>query len=239
MKLRKTLLSKPFRPWSYPVVSVLLLIFLGCSSLLWGHHEFASRLTASREEIFQQHEYYRLFTTLAMHANLGHFLGNAIFFGIFGFLLNSYFGFLWFPVLSIFFGAIINAFTLALYPPNTVLLGASGVVYFMAGAWATLFILVERKSHWLKRVMAAMAVSLILFFPTSYEPEVSYLAHGIGFAIGIAVAFIYFQFARTRIRREELWERDWVEYLGLLDIQSETKAGLPTGVDHVDFFDTD
>jgi rhomboid protease GluP len=220
MKLRKTLLSKPFRPWSYPLVSVVLLIFLGCSSLLWGHHEFASRLTASREEIFQQHEYYRLFTTVAMHANLGHFLGNAIFFGIFGFLLNSYFGFLWFPVLSIFFGAIINACTLA-------------------GAWATLFILVERKSHWLKRVMSALAVSLLLFFPTSYEPEVSYLAHGIGFVVGIAIAFIYFQFARARIRREELWERDWIEYLGLSDIQAETKAGLPTGIDDVDFFDTE
>ena len=210
MKLKRTLLSKAFNPWSYPWVAGTLLVFLMASATLWGQKPIAAHLTASREQIFSQHEYYRLFTAIAMHADIRHFLGNAIFFWIFGFLLHSYYGKLWFPFLSLFFGAIINALTLALYPPEVTLLGASGVVYFMAGAWATLFFFVERKSHWMKRLIAAVGVSLVLFFPTSYEPEVSYLCHAIGFAVGILVAAIYFRVKKNQIRREEYWEQDWM-----------------------------
>ncbi len=203
MKLQKTLLSKPFNPWSYPVVSFVLLIFLILSCLYWqGDAEF---LTASREQIFDSHQFWKLFTTIGVHADVRHFLGNSIFFFIFGFLLHSYFGALWFPVLSLFFGAIVNYFTLALYPAHAVLLGASGVVYLMAGAWATLFFFIERKAHPLKRLVAAAGVSLMLFFPTEYEPRISYLAHAFGFGFGMLIATIYFYVAKSKIRAQEEW----------------------------------
>lgn len=237
MKLVKTLLSKPFNPWSYPISAGVLLVFLLTSTFLWTQSTSAPLLTATREQVFGRHEYYRLFTTIGMHADLRHFLGNAIFFFIFGFLLHSYFGIFWFPVLSLVFGALINAITLALYPPEVTLLGASGVVYFMAGAWATLFFLIERKSHWMKRAVAAVGVSLILFFPTSYEPEVSYAAHGIGFAVGIIVALFYFNLRQEKIRAHEYWEIDWSEYF--LNVQAKAQAGLPARTDHVDFFDAE
>jgi rhomboid protease GluP len=227
VKLRKTLLSKALSAWSYPWVAGTLLIFLVLSSFLWGQKPFADFLTANREQIFQKHEYYRLFTTIGMHADIRHFLSNAIFFWIFSFLLHSYFGKLWFPFFSLFFGAIVNALTLALYPPNVTLLGASGVVYFMAGAWATLFFFIERKSHWMKRLMAAIGVSLVLFFPSSYEPEVSYLCHAIGFAVGVLVAFIYFKVERDQIRKAEYWEEDWmalVEELQPESLDEQTKT---------------
>jgi rhomboid protease GluP len=237
MKLKKTLLSKPFQSWSYSWASGVLLLFLIASSFLWRQNRAGDLLTASREQVFSRHEYYRLFTTIGMHADLKHFLGNSIFFFIFGFLLNSYFGLLWFPVLSILFGALVNAITLAFYPPEVTLLGASGVVYFMAGAWATLYFFIERKSHWMKRIMAAVGVSLILFFPETYEPQVSYLAHGIGFAVGIVVAIAYFSIRRTQIRREEYWEIDWMEMI--LNEDAKTHARFPSSVEHVNFFDTE
>ena len=204
MKLKKTLLSRPFRPWSYPLVSAVLLGFLFLSSFYWqGSGSF---LTASREEVFSGHQYWKLITTIGVHADVRHYFSNAIFFFIFGFLLNSYFGALWFPVLSLGVGAFVNYLTLALYPPHSVLLGASGVVYLMAGAWATLFVFIERKAHPLKRVMAAIGVSTMLFFPTRYEPEISYLAHGLGFLAGIMTALTYFFFAKDKIRAAEVWE---------------------------------
>jgi rhomboid protease GluP len=228
MKLRKTLLSKPFNAWSYPWVAGTLLIFLISSSLLWGQKPISGYLTASREQVFQHHEYYRLFTTIAMHADIRHFMGNAIFFWIFGFLLHSYFGKVWFPTLAILFGAVANAVTLALYPPHTTLLGASGVVYFMAGAWATLFFLIERKTHWMKRMLAAVGVSLVLFFPSAYEPEVSYLAHAVGFGFGMIVAYVFFKINRDQIRKEEYWEQDWMALVmelepEVLDIKPEAE----------------
>lgn len=204
LKLRKTLLSRPFNPWSYPLVSLILLLFLILSCWYWQGD--ASFLTAGREEIFHDHAYWKLFTTIAVHGDVRHYLANSIFFFIFGFLLHSYFGIFWFPILSILLGAGVNYFTLALYPAGSVLLGASGVVYLMAGAWATLFVFVERKAHPLKRLMAAIGVSLMLFFPTQYEPEISYLAHALGFFFGALSAGVYFFFARRHIQAMEVWE---------------------------------
>jgi len=237
MKLKRTLLSQPFRPWSYPLALGVLLLFLICSSFLWAQNKYAGFLTASREQVFEKHEYYRLFSTIAMHADIKHFLGNAIFFWIFGFLLYSYFGILWFPLLSLLIGGLINALTLALYPPGVTLLGASGVVYFMAGAWATLFFLIERKSHWMKRALASVGVSLILFFPTTYEPEVSYLAHALGFGVGIAVAFLYFKLRQDQIRKQEYWEMDWMELI--LNKDAKTETGLNASAENISFLDSE
>ncbi len=204
-KLKKTLLSQGFKPWSFPLVGFVLLVFLGLSLPYWEHAEFTNLLTANREQVLAGHEYFRLFTTIAIHGDLKHFLSNALFFYVFAYLLHSYFGLLWFPFSSLFFGALTNFFTLSLYPEHSVLIGASGVVYFMAGAWATLFFLIER--HWkiIKRAMATIGVCLILLFPTEFQPEVSYLAHSIGFFTGLLVAVIYFALFKKRIRDREVW----------------------------------
>lgn len=208
-KLKKTLLSRAFDPWSYPVVGFVLLVFLLLSCLYWQGQ--AAFLTASREQVFVDHAYWKLFTTSAIHADVRHYLGNSIFFFIFGFLLHSYFGVLWFPFLSLLLGGMVNYLTLALYPANSTLLGASGIVYLMAGAWATLFCFVDRRAHPLKRVVAAIGVSTMLFFPTQYEPEISYLAHGLGFLVGVISASVYFLIFRTRIRQAEVWQVDLEE----------------------------
>ena len=140
-----------------------------------------------------------------MHADLKHFLSNSIVFWVFGYLLNGYFGFWVFPVMSLAAGGLINYLTLASYPDHAVLLGASGVVYFMAAFWATMFYQIERGEKHLKRMMSVLGVSLILFFPTSFEPQVSYLAHAWGFAIGILSGLFYFQLNRKKIRTHEKW----------------------------------
>ena len=50
--------------------------------LKWGM--VSDFLSASREQIFSQHQYWRLFTTVAVHEDLVHFGSNALFFFIFG-----------------------------------------------------------------------------------------------------------------------------------------------------------
>lgn len=165
-----------------------------------------SLYTAGREQVFSGHEYWRLFTSVTIHADIRHYLANAIFFFIFGFLLNSYFGFFVFPVLSIALGGLVNYLTLYSYPEHSILIGASGVVYFMAGLWATLFFFIERKDRTLKRLGMTICVSAMLFFPTSYEAHVSYLAHAWGFLLGIAVGILYFYMNKTKLRSAEVWK---------------------------------
>lgn len=215
-KLKKTLLSQAWNPWSYPLVGFILLSSLIMSAAGWTNERYFSILSASREQVLQQHQFYRLFTTIFMHADIRHFLSNALFFFIFGFLLHSYFGILWFPLLSFFFGALVNFSTLALYPAQSTLIGASGVVYLMVGAWATLYFFIERGQKPIKRFMAALGVSLILLFPTEYEPSISYLSHGLGFGYGVFVATVYFLFNRNRLRTAEVW----VETIPDLELES-------------------
>lgn len=208
MKLIKTLLSRAPNPWSYPLAATVLLSFLLVSLAHWTGQTFATFFTASRDQVFSHHEYWRVFTTSLVHSDIKHFLSNAIFFGIFGFFLHSYFGFFVFPVMSLLLGGVINALTLMSYPEHATLMGASGVVYFMTATWATLYVFIERRSHILKRIVAVLGVSLSLFFPTAYEPQVSYLAHALGFALGVLFGAIYFFFNRRKIREAEVWREE-------------------------------
>ncbi len=231
MRLIKTHLSAKPRPWSHPLVSFILLCFLSLSLFCWIYPDQMPLFTASRDEIFKEHQFWRLFTTIAVHGDLRHFLSNSLFFWIFGFLLHSYFDFLVFPVLSLVFGAVTNALTLYYYPGPSILIGASGVVYFMVGFWATAYFFIERKAHPLQRIVAALGVTLVLFFPTSYEPETSYLAHFIGFVLGTGVGTVYFFLNRSKIRKAEIWK---VEEVLIQDENSQLSPHLDRLHDPVD-----
>ena len=229
-QLRATLLSKPFREQSLIPVLLVLTLMLGASVLNWsGQGEW---MVASKASLLHPGQLYQAFTTSFVHGDLRHLLGNSIFFFIFGFLLHSYFGALWFPGLSLIAGGIINLITLSMMPEHSQLVGASGIVYFMAGAWATLFACIERKKSLPQRLLATIGVSFMLFFPESYEAQTSYLAHGVGFAVGISTALIYFAFAREKIRAQERYE--WVPSERDENAQTEVQASAPLYPDETD-----
>jgi len=205
LTLKKTLLTQKPSEWANPVASLVLVISFILSVFYWQGVPAIDFLTASREQIFRDHEYWRLLTTTFIHADIVHFLSNSIFFFIFGYLLYGYFGVWIFPVVSLILGALVNFITLASYPSQTSLIGASGVVYLMVGFWAVMFYFIDRKQSSPRRFIAALGVSLCLFFPSEYEPHVSYTAHGIGFGVGMIAAMIYFVIMHKSIRAKEVW----------------------------------
>ena len=162
-------------------------------------------LSANGEQVFHQHEFWRLWTTSLLHSNLGHLLANSVFFTGLAFLLYGYFGYWIFPVLSFFMGGIINLFTLAIYPSSITLVGASGIVYFMASFWLTLYVSLDRGISIYRRIANATAFTLILLIPETIKPEVSYLCHLIGFLIGIPCGLAFFYFRRSWLRSFEVW----------------------------------
>jgi rhomboid protease GluP len=154
------------------------------TSLYW-YGPFKDMLWVSRRSIFDHGEYHRLFTALFVHADLGHLLSNAPMFLIFGWWLTAFFGYRAFPLASLFLGALANLATVYFYNNDTHLIGASGMVYAMVANWLILFIRYEIDLPLSARVVRALGFALVVMFPTTFKPTTSYLAHGIGFALGL------------------------------------------------------
>jgi rhomboid protease GluP len=206
LTLIRTLLSQKPTPQSIllGLTSYLILLIIFVINL--------NGLSANGDIVYNQGEYWRAFTTTLMHADFVHLGHNAIFFVVFAVLLNNYFGFWVFPFFSLLMGGIINLIALKVYDPHIYLIGISGVIYFMAAFWMTMFIALERQIKVHKRIIIALGVSLILFWPDAIEEKVSYLAHALGFAFGIPGALAYFQLQKRQLRSYEVWQEK-VEYV--------------------------
>lgn len=208
--IKESLLSMKPAEGSSLVAAVSFLVIMGFSLIFWSNYaELAPQLPASGEQVLNQGQYWRLFTSIFVHADLQHLLSNAIGIVGLGYLLFGYFGFMVYPCMTLVLGAVITMMSLATYPPNTNLLGASGVVYFMAGFWLTLYVCLERRFSVSKRVLRATGFILIFLIPTSFNPETSYRTHAIGFGVGVIIAIVHFALNKTRFRQAEKVTIDW------------------------------
>ncbi len=116
-----------------------------------------------------------------------------------------------FPVAVAALGSLTNYLSLLTYSENIQLIGASGLVYLMAGFWLTTYVLVERSHPLKRRVLVAMGIALIVLVPSSLSPGVSYRTHAIGCGIGILVALGYFQARKEQIRSLETFQIEEVD----------------------------
>jgi rhomboid protease GluP len=214
--VKATSLSKKPAEGSALVAAASLLVLTGFSLLFWSDISgLSSQLPANRDLIFRQGQYWRLWTSIFVHADLKHLLSNMPGFGLLSYLLYGYFGFRVHFCLILVAGALATGIAVRTYGPQTFLLGASGVVYLMAAFWLTMYVCLERRFSIGRRILRATGFLLIVLIPTSFPPEVSYRSHAIGFAVGIVVAVVYFLFNKNRFRREEVIE---IEYgLGITD----------------------
>jgi rhomboid protease GluP len=197
------------RPREYSAeVCIISVLAMAVATLLCFRQgpEFCSRLAMIPERVLKDGEYWRLWTAMAIHADLPHFLFNALYLCFFSYLLYGYFGFWAYPFWSLVLGGVAGYVSLVTYPPGTRLLGASGLVYLMAGFWLTMYVSVERRLTLPRRLLHAIGVALIVFVPTSFQERVSYRSHAIGFAIGVLFALLCFQVRKKRIRSEETLE---------------------------------
>jgi rhomboid protease GluP len=212
LQLSKTLLSKKLSGKS------LLTGFISLSvlSLFFGADQ--TLLSASGHTVFEKHQYWRVFTASLLHADLTHFTSNAFFFAGLAVLLHNYFGWRVFPVLSFLAGGLINLLTISFYPPEIHLVGVSGVIYFMAAFWLTLYVLIEKRQKLLTRFIHAIAVSLIFFFPHVFQERVSYLAHALGYVTGVPIALIYYFGFQKKIEAKEEWKEVPTDYDEMEDI---------------------
>lgn len=91
-------------------------------------------------------------------------------------------------------------------PASVGLIGVSGVVNWMGGAWLALSWLIDRRESTGRRILKVVAVTIVLFVPDSFKPEVSYLSHFLGYFAGMfSGIFLYYLFKR-KFDSEEIIE---------------------------------
>lgn len=207
--VKETHLSRKPAPGSWLAALASITLLLAASVVYWLDLGGLGReLPAVSELVFGHGEYWRLATGIAVHADFRHFLANGVVFGVLSFLLYGYFGPMVYPVLTWILGSIVTALALFTYRGNTHLVGASGVVYLMAGYWLTLYLFIERRYRPAKRFFRAMGFGLIVLVPTVWDPTVSYRTHAIGFGVGVLFGVVYFLERKDVLRAAERVEWD-------------------------------
>ncbi len=205
--IMSTWLTRKPHPWSFIIGAVMTLI-MAFMSLVYLRDFFhvGILMPASRDLVFNQHEAWRLWSTLFAHADEKHLLSNSFLFFILGSFMTGYFGLWNFPLMAILFGGLTNWYVLQSMPMETKLIGMSGVVFWLGGAWLILYFFIERRKSLYQRAIRALGVGLLLFFPAeAFDPSISYQSHLIGFTLGVLWGIIYFALNRKRFRSAETY----------------------------------
>lgn len=206
-KVRANWLTQKPHAGAFAVAAVSVAVLLIANFLFW-RNDFGleALLTAIPKNVFEGHEYWRLWTALLAHSDISHLLSNSLLFSVFAFFLYGYFGTFVFPLAAFISGGLINVLVLKTMQPEAELLGVSGIVYWMGAVWLTLYFLLETRETLSKRLIKTIGIALVLFIPETYHRDTSYLSHFLGFIFGIVFGFLYYFKRRNEFRKAEVVE---------------------------------
>lgn len=184
-----------------------LLLALGAITFWNDFFQLKTLMSASFNSVFTEGQYWRLWTTLFVHADEKHLLSNSFLFFILGLFTHTYFGFFSFPLWAILFGGITNSLVILSMKRGGELIGMSGVVFWLGGFWLVLYFLIDRRRTLAQRALRSLGVGLLLFMPSeAFDPSISYKAHFWGFFLGILCGTILFFIRRKKFRAAEVTE---------------------------------
>lgn len=211
--------------FSYGIESVILVLglCLTASLLYWNPHlEISKSLAASYTTVLEG-DYWRLFSTSFVHGGIDHLLSNSLMLSFLTYFVCSYYGSIVGVVFSFIVAMLTNLIVLKIYGGSTSLVGASGVVYYLWGFWMILYMFLQTQYSIIGRSLRMGAVFLVLLVPTEYQPSTSYLAHGIGFLLGVFAGLVYYVLNRKVFKEAEVWEiKELSDDLTELDLQALT-----------------
>ncbi len=200
------LTKKPKKNGLNPTLSLMSLLLV--TSFLYINNLFNASIwmSATRNLVFHEGQWWRAWTTLFAHGDLSHIFSNLFLFFPFSYFLIGYFGYAFFPLFGFFIGGLVNLIVLQTMPAHIGLIGVSGVVNWMGGAWLALAWLIDRRDSNGRRVLKVVAVTIILFIPDSFKPNVSYLSHFLGYFGGVFSGIFYYYFYKKDIKSQEVTE---------------------------------
>ena len=172
------------------------LLILGCIvASVWAWHQdpaFAEKNLIFSLNNLEKGKVWTLVAALFVHANGLHLFGNMLFLFVFGNTLEKTVGAR--KLLMIFFTGGITGFILgvAYLPRTTGMLGASAAIFALAGC---VMLVRPLKFSWL--FLAPQGLIAVIYFVYNivvvyeksripgYDPQVAYVAHIIGFLVGL------------------------------------------------------
>src|SRR6266446_3387008 len=212
------------------------LLILGCIgaslwtwSLLPNSPSFVEQNLVFSSDNLQAGRLWTLVTALFVHGSPIHLLGNMIFLFVFGNTLEKTIGS--HAHMVVFFTGGLTAFLLSIpfFPADTGMIGASAAIFTLAAA-----VMLTRplKFSWL--FLAPQGLVAIIYFVLNvalvyapsmipgYNPNVAYIAHVIGFTVGIPFGIAW----------SLHWKKNLVISLGLFSIYLVILAllGALTGI---------
>ncbi len=206
--VRETWLTKKPKPESATVAILATGILALATMLEWaGFFHTDTLFPASYAEVFTHHEIWRAWTTMLVHSDIAHLASNSLLFFFLSYFLYGYFGISLFPIGVFVFGGFANLAVLPTYEPETVLIGASGAVYVMGGAWLILYFFLSRQKNLWQRYLRSFGVGLALFMPSqAFDPAISNRTHLTGFVLGVVLGLGYYLLHRTSFLASEVRE---------------------------------
>lgn len=155
--------------------------------------EFIFAFVQINVKILKNYEYWRLFTSMFLHADVFHIFSNMIALLLFGAAVEN--NYTKFEYLIIYFisGLIGNLFSLFLLPLNTISLGASGAIFGLIGAAFILFAIDGDKF-----LLFLGLFYLAYFIFSSFAPGINLWAHLFGLIGGIFFGYLFFRKKRDR-----------------------------------------
>ena len=207
-------LTRPTRP--HTLLWMLLtgvFLYAGAWAYWSDFYGAHSLMAATPQQVFEQHQWWRAWTTLFAHADVAHLFANSFPFFLFAWPLMAHFSLGFFPLAGFAMGGALTLAVRTTTPSTLARVGASGVVHWMGAAWVTLYVILENRQNFKARFASALFLILMLFTPDTYRPEVSYLTHGVGFLSGVAGAWSYSRWHKTEFaaaeRHEVVEEKPW------------------------------
>ena len=172
-------------PLTYVLIGLNVAVYV-CTSLIGGNF-----LVTEDTVIWQYGQvnllvmngwYWQLFTSMFIHANITHLVGNMLFLLIFGFRAEELFSG-WEYLLVYFLSGLVGNMLTLLLGPDMVSVGASGAIFGVFGA-ATIY---SRRAIG-QSIISALLYSFFLLIISS-GPEVNNAAHLGGLAIGLIIGY--------------------------------------------------
>lgn len=202
-KPRNPLENEAFRfPAGWAALAIWMLALT--ASFAWQHHDplFVDRASSSSTALIANHEWWRPFTSLFLHADVPHLVGNLLGGVFFGTLVSKSIGAAraWPMILAS--GTLGNALTsMTTYPESFVSIGASTAVFgalgILSGLGFASLLRVRMHLPLAKTVAPVIAGVVVLGLMGGAAPgeHVDVLGHVFGFACGLIAGFLTGRFS--------------------------------------------
>ena len=152
--------------------------------------------------VFEQHEYWRILTSMFMHFSFQHLAGNMVYLGIVGFSYEHVVGhwkFLLVYMLSGIGGGVVSSAYYQLTGEAVVSAGASGAVYGLI-AMVIYLMYTARKRTGAAPLMYRMVIVLVFLLYSNFAigRGVDIAAHLGGLAFGFIVCFLFLPYKTSK-----------------------------------------